>query len=201
MKGSGNGADSLISEFIVNRAAVFCGFPVPNAHLLQIEDGFPWTFGTDEFDDIVQRSYGMNLAIEFIPDTRLPDLAKPHCLPSPFLEAMLAIDIFFRNLDRTAASGNVLIDKTAKIWLIDHGSCRFLSQNIIAEDGFLPENHLLKQIEAEFEIGRAIDPLIHLDYDSLILKELPPEWLKETNMSRQQISAALESRKVRLNMG
>lgn len=66
MKGAGNGVRSLLQEFLVNRVSHLMGCHVPNAHSILIPDQFPWTLGTDEFDDLVKKSFGMNLALDFI---------------------------------------------------------------------------------------------------------------------------------------
>lgn len=66
MKGAGNGVRSLLQEFLVNRVGHLTGCHIPNAQSILIPDQFPWTLGTDEFDDLVKKSFGMNLALDFI---------------------------------------------------------------------------------------------------------------------------------------
>lgn len=57
MKGAGNGVRSLLQEFLVNRVSHLMGCHVPNAHSILIPDQFPWTLGTDEFDDLVKKDF------------------------------------------------------------------------------------------------------------------------------------------------
>ena len=53
-----NAAVSLLSEFIANKVANKLNWPVTDVDWIYLPDNFPWIFGTDEFDDIVQKSYG-----------------------------------------------------------------------------------------------------------------------------------------------
>ena len=62
------------------------GWPVPDVAWIDIPQDFPWTFGTDEFDDIVQKSYGWNLGIAYIPD------ATPMGLPQIDLSDSLLLN-------------------------------------------------------------------------------------------------------------
>src|SRR5688572_16660021 len=66
MRGAGNGPTSLLAELVVSRIAGAAGFPVPRAFPVLIPEAFPWEFGTDEFDDLLQRSYGENLGLELV---------------------------------------------------------------------------------------------------------------------------------------
>jgi len=62
MRGAGNGAVALLSEFVVNRLASRAGLSVPDVSIIDIADNHPWDFGSDEFDDLLQKSSGPNLA-------------------------------------------------------------------------------------------------------------------------------------------
>lgn len=192
MKGAGNGARSLVQEFIVNKTAAILDFPVPDAQIIEIPTNYPWTFGTDEFDDIVQRSYGANLGIEYIDNTSvLSDMLTINSA-SIILDQIIALDFFFRNVDRTHQSQNFLIDAAGKIWLIDHGSCQFLtrqetaigfqiSQNHFASDDKLKDIHWLKR-------------LVEFDFTP-VLSDLSTDWLSEIELTRNEIYACLERRK------
>lgn len=192
MKGAGNGAQSLVQEFIVNRSAAQLGFQVPNVHIIQIPQNFPWEFGTDEFDDIVQKSYGANLGIDYIAGAE--PLAELSQIPSEseFLNQMLAIDLFFRNFDRTAQSMNILIDASGMRWLIDHGSCQFLDSHRRENTDQLPTNH--------FFFGHTLQDttwlakFIEFDFQS-VLQEIPDTWLAEIHTTASDIALAIECRK------
>lgn len=121
MRGSGNGAISLLSEYIANRVACLLGWPVPNAAWIYIEAGFPWVFGTDEFDDILVKSYGWNLGIEYLEHLAPLQANDMVNTEQELLDIIYTIDLFFLNVDRTTLSSNLLKDGNGKIWVIDHG--------------------------------------------------------------------------------
>jgi hypothetical protein len=122
MRGAGNAAISLLSEFLANKVANKLNWPVPDVGWVYIPDNFPWIFGTDEFDDIVQRSYGWNLAIEYIPDAVQADLKSIEAADQVLLNRIYTLDLFFINIDRTQAASNLLKDVRDDIWIIDQGS-------------------------------------------------------------------------------
>ena len=145
MRGAGNGALSLLSEFVANKVASKLKWPVPDVEWVDIPNNFPWVFGTDEFDDIVQRSYGWNLAIEYIPYAIQADLHSIETAPQNFLNKIYTLDLFFMNVDRTETSGNLLIDDLGKIWIIDHGSLGlFQSTNTAGKELF--SNHIFRRM-------------------------------------------------------
>ncbi len=128
MRGAGNGADCLVSEYLVNRIAHQAGLPVPDACIIEIPGGHPWTFGTDEFDDIVQKSTGPNLGLTLIPDARRTVPEGYDSLAADMISQMVTLDLAFSNQDRSRASGNLLRDAAGLDWIVDHGGCRFLFQ-------------------------------------------------------------------------
>ena len=121
MRGAGNGPMSLLSEFLANRVAAQLGWPVPDVGWIEIPDNYPWVFGTDEFDDIVQKSYGWNLGIRYIPDSQQITTTDIERMPEAFLNVLYTLDLFFMNVDRTAKACNLLRDGAGQFWIIDHG--------------------------------------------------------------------------------
>jgi len=191
MQGAGNGAQSLVQEFIVNKTAARLGFAVPDAQVINIPHGFPWKFGTDEFDDIVQKSFGANLGIEFIANVdALTDLA-PLANNAQALEEMLALDSFFRNFDRTEHSQNFLCDREQRIWLIDHGSCQFITAQPTNSLIALPTNHMFAH--QRVRKSESLAKLIAFDFHA-VLGEIPTEWLAAISQTHQQLAEMLAKR-------
>ena len=71
--------------------------------------GFPWMAGTDEFDAMLQRSYGWNLGIAFIPDARPATPADLAGLDPALVDAIARADAVLQNIDRTAGNPNLLV--------------------------------------------------------------------------------------------
>ena len=145
MRGAGNAAISLFSEFIANKVANKLNWPVPDVDWVFIPNNFPWIFGTDEFDDIVQKSYGWNLAIEYVPCAIQAGLTSVETADEVLLSRIYTLDLFFINLDRTETASNLLRDERGKIWIIDHGSLG-LFQSISDTKKELFSNHIFHKM-------------------------------------------------------
>lgn len=192
MRGAGNGVRSLASEFIVNRIAASVGLPVPDVFPITIPEGFPWQFGTDEFDTLVQRSFGTNLGIRLVANARAVDADEVRALSSSFRATLAGIDALFCNLDRTRMSPNVLVDETGTPWAIDHGSCVFLSNAAKAFPLSVPAGHLLEGADAQAFALPAKETLRRAAADAV--DALPVDWLDELEMPVERVRLAIETR-------
>jgi hypothetical protein len=196
MKGTGNGTESLLSEFIVNRIARTLNLPVPETFFVTIPDLFPWTYGTDEFDDLLQKSYGVNLGLEYLPDAN-PKLAPTYnTLAAEILVPLLAIDLQFLNIDRLPKSQNLLEDTQGRQWLVDHGSCFFLAapdlplSSVPSYELYQNLSHLKKDVQ---------DLAKRLRNETLaksIVQEIPESWLKETGYSSETIMNRIQTKRI-----
>jgi hypothetical protein len=191
MKGAGNGTQSLMAEFIVNRAAVALGWPVPDAVPVLIPEGFPWEFGTDEYDDIVQKSYGINLGLQFLGPCQALDGEAVRKLSPKLLGEMATLDALFLNYDRRGESRNVLHDDKGKDWFIDHGSCQFLDRDLLAKPLALPPGHLLLP-EHERIQKNSLLPLWEEAMEACI--EVPQGWRDELGWDLSYLTETLEAR-------
>jgi len=197
MKGAGNGTQSLLAEFIVNRAAVAMGWPVPDAVAVRIPAGFPWEFGTDEFDDIVQKSYGVNLGLQYLGPCQALDAEALKKVSPKLLGEMATLDALFLNYDRSAKSGNILADLSGKTWFIDHGSCQFLDPAFVAKPLALPPGHVLLPDESSIQ-KKSLLPLWKEALEAAV--EVPEAWRQELGLEVKDLTEALEARAVALGL-
>ncbi len=192
MKGVGNGAGALLSELVVNRLAHAIGLPVPDAFVVRIPAGFPWSFGTDEFQDLVKKSAGPNLGLEWLADAKPLPPGQYSSLPSDFISQVVTLDLVFLNFDRSSLSNNLLEGGRQKLWIIDHGSCRFLFPIKTPAPRLLPADHIFSGRENAFE-PRWLNPIT----PALIAEtagEIPDEWLGEMRLTRMDLIEAIEAR-------
>jgi hypothetical protein len=183
MKGAGNGPRSLISEFVVNETAGALGWPVPQVFPIEIPPNFPWSFGTDEFDDLVKKSFGVNLGFELIPEAKTLTLPETQKLSGEFKSILIALDLFFVNFDRTAKSQNILQDKDGQNWIIDHGSCLALQTTRSFPFG-LPPDHIFASYPRELAplIREKLQMLVEFADYVEIFEKIPMEWLTESGL-------------------
>ena len=191
LRGAGNGAAALLSEFVVNRLAVRAGLPVPDVFIVQIEAERPWDYGTDEFYDLVQKSAGPNLALAWLDGVRPWSGNAYGSLPDELVSQVVTIDLAFSNVDRSAQSANLVEDAHQRRWIIDHGSCRFLfrpdaASARSASTWMLPADHIFAHRADAFD-PRWLAP-VNAALIAETTAEIPDAWLAEIRLTRDQVA-------------
>lgn len=113
-------------------------------------------------------------------------------LPLDLVSRVVTLDLFFSNFDRSGLSGNLLEDDNRRIWIVDHGSCRFLFPLKETSVRKLPAGHIFTGREDTFDSRRLqlITPELIMD----VTAEFPDAWLLESQLTRRCISHELETR-------
>jgi hypothetical protein len=185
MRGAGNGGGALLSEFIVNRLGARAGLAIPDASIIEIPAGFPWSFGTDEFHDLVEKSPGPNLALQWIDRAAVAPIDRYRSLPDELVSQIVTLDLVFENVDRTGQSNNLLVDAQDRHWIIDHGSCRFLTRDSNRSRRALPPGHIFSDRAAAFD-RRWLSPMTAALIRETVA-EAPAAWLLEAGLARDEI--------------
>ena len=160
------------------------GAPVPQAEVVTVPPGLPWTAGTDEFDAQLQRSWGPNLGVTHVEGAR-PATARDVAALSPReASAIASADRFLANVDRGPPNPNLLVGPGGRVVAIDYGACLFLSRALSGRVGevALPPGHLLPQA--------APAPIPPLPWDALSA-DLPGAWIAAAGADRGALLAAL----------
>lgn len=186
-KGAGPGPVGLLTEFVALRVARAMKLHVPAASPVYLPSAFPWMLGTDEFDGIVQRSFGWNLGVAFIEGGTPANPSEVVGGEPLFLERLAHVDRALTNTDRSVRNTNILASPAGLV-AIDFDACLFLRRAI---RGIAPEtvelwpNHLLLSREC-------LLPLSIIPPEPLIaaIDEVPGEWIESTALDR----AAMKSR-------
>ncbi len=194
-RAAGPGGRALLTEFLAAAMLARLGLSVPEARPLWLAPEFPWQIGTDEFDDLVQRSAGWNLGSCFIADARDLVGADLDELPAAFLVRLRAADRLLQNVDRTQANPNLLSDPAGRTWAIDHGACLFLERIVADRKPFsfeLPPNHFLA--------GRRLDGrdppldaggLLERKFGETLSAGIPEAWLSDVPIPRAELARRL----------
>ncbi len=181
LAGAGAGRRGLLTEFLANGIAERVGLSVPPARPLFLPENFPWQVGTDEFDDLVQRSSGWNLGIAVIPDAGALGPGDLADLPPNFLSHLALADRLLQNVDRTAKNPNLLRSPQGT-FAIDHGSCLFVNRIALGRGPFpfaLPANHFLagtSRATESADLGSA-DVAVAIGAAPSLIEACPAEWL------------------------
>lgn len=183
--GAGPGPTGLLTEFLALGIAAAFGAPVPSTRPLWLPQGFPWMAGTDEFDAMLQRSYGWNLGIAFLPDARPVAAAEIASCNPHILDTIANSDALLQNVDRTAANPNLLMTASG-LRAIDYDACLYLGRALgspRASSRQLAAGHLLA--------GRPLWPgLPSLDLAGLVAAA-PAAWVDATGTDPAGLTSAL----------
>lgn len=192
--GAGAGRRGLLSEFLASRIAVHLGLPMPAIRPVYLPPGFPWQVGNDEFDDMVQRSFGWNLGVAHLADVRVASPVELGRLPAEFLARLELADRLLQNVDRAVANPNVLLDAADTPWAIDFGACLYL-ERILGGTKFsfaLPANQFLN-VEP-YSKRRATWLRADLPARATVrawLDEAPDPWIDSVSRTRAQLAEGL----------
>jgi hypothetical protein len=195
LAGGGAGRRGLLTEFLATGIAHLIGLTVPPVRPLLLQEDFPWQIGTDEFDDMLQRSYGWNLGIAFIPDAVTLGADDLAALPTDFLTHLAFVDRLLQNVDRTVKNPN-LLKSPVGVFAIDFGSCLYLNRIASRRTSFpfaLPQNHFLAgtpRAATSPDLGTA-DIAAAIKGVPRLLSACPAEWLATLPFGRDEFAQRL----------
>lgn len=189
-RGAGPGPYALAAEYVVNTLALRWGYPVPQTEPIWLNADTA-RVGTDEFWDVLDASVGWNLGVRWLPEATNVALGAAADIPPAVADAMCVLDRLFANYDRTAVSNNLIRDADGGLWLIDHGSCRFLHAALEPHGAFeLASNHFLGDAPTQL----TAPPALSEAELAAALAPLPDVWLQALGLSRERLITGLTRR-------
>jgi hypothetical protein len=120
-RGAGQGGRALAAELVAGELGRAAGLRVPELALVDLEPGFGTSEPDPEIRDLLLGSAGVNLGMAYLPGAMAFDLATRPEVPGALASAVVALDAFVTNVDRTARNPNLLWWH-GDLWLIDHGA-------------------------------------------------------------------------------
>lgn len=188
LRGAGHGAKALISEFIGTLIASATNLRVPQLVLLDLDEDFGRTEGDEEIQDLLQASRGLNLGLHFLDRALTWDVAVNRTTAEE-ASAIVWLDAFLTNIDRTARNTNMLL-WNKQLWLIDHGASLYFHHNwdgweqaalspfpYVKDHALLPQASRLR--EADAIMRQAITP----ELIAAVVDLIPEEWLRQAEPS------------------
>lgn len=127
-RGAGQGAKALIAELVAGEIARALGVPVPEIVLAELDPDLGRTEGDPEIQDLIKRSAGLNLAIDYLPGSIEFDVLDRSTLAPLLASSIVWFDAYVTNVDRTARNPNMLFWRKT-LWVIDHGASLFFHHN------------------------------------------------------------------------
>ena len=121
--GAGQGPRALIAELVSGELARVLGLPVPEIVFVDLDPRMAKTEPDPEIQDLLRRSEGLNLALDYLPGsiTFDPLVPKPIADKPRLASSIVWFDALVGNVDRTAKNTNLLVWHR-DLWMIDHGA-------------------------------------------------------------------------------
>jgi HipA-like kinase len=123
--GAGQGPRALVAEWLAGEIARAVGLTVPELVLIDVDPGIGDAEPDEELQDLVHRSGGLNLGLDFLPGALMFDPAADPDVEPDAAADLVWLDAFVTNPDRTAANPNLLLWH-GRTWLIDHGAALYV---------------------------------------------------------------------------
>ena len=178
-KCTGEGPAALATDWITLRLAKAAGIPIPHSSCILVEPSLGSTTRNGELRDVIHRSMGINLAIEYLPESTVYTVNDKQEVEESLRRRIFLFDLLMVNVDRIDSNPNMLISK-GKLYCIDFSASMavksLITGNSVSESALLPiiRRHPFYApgtSPESFEIASAqVDKIV---------KSVPEGWLKE----------------------
>ncbi len=185
-RGAGQGVLALAAELIAGELGRAIGLAVPELVFVEIDPALGRNEPDYEIRELLNRSTGRNLAMDYLPGSVMFDPAARYSADPEVASAAVWFDAFVMNVDRTASNPNLLWWHK-KLWFIDHGAALYFHHNwpsaekaeAVAESSFSQIRHhvLLRWASDITEAGKRIAPLLTTELLTEVLNQVPDAWL------------------------
>lgn len=186
-RGAGQGPRALVAELVAGELARLLELPVPEIVFVELDPRMARTEPDPEIQDLLRRSEGLNLALDYLPGSITFDPLVDRAIAGKarLASAIVWFDALVTNVDRTPRNTNLLVWHR-ELYLIDHGASLYFHHNWegyrersrtpfaqIHEHVLLPWASELREVDAELQ------PLITAETLAPILAMIPDAWLEE----------------------
>jgi hypothetical protein len=184
-RGAGQGARALIAELLSGEIARVLGLKVPELVFVELNPALARTEPDPEIQDLIKASAGLNLALDYLPGsiTFDPLVSKPIRDNPELAAAIVWLDAFTTNIDRTARNTNLLVWHK-ELWLIDHGASLYFHHSwddflARSQSAFAPiKDHVLLPFAGSIQEADArLAPLLTRPILRQIIELIPESWL------------------------
>jgi len=182
-RGAGQGLKALVAEVIAGEIGRALGLRVPELALIELDPAIGRAEPDAEIRDLIKKSGGLNLAMDYLPSSITFDPLVPSGLDADTASRIVWFDAFVTNVDRTAKNPNMLVWHR-QLWLIDHGAALYFHHGwdgdfTRARSPFAPirEHVLLPFASALAEADAALRSRLSEPVLRDITAQVPEAWL------------------------
>lgn len=181
--GAGQGAKALIAEVIVGQLGRALGLPVPEIVLVQVDPALGAAEPDEEIQDLLERSPGINLGVDFLPGALSFDPAAAAQVDPDLAADIVWLDALVTNIDRTPRNVNMLVWHR-RPWLIDHGAALYVQhtwrdpvEHASRPFGEIRDHVLLPFASSIVAADARLGPRVTRALLAAIVAQLPDAWL------------------------
>lgn len=185
LRGAGQGPRVLAAEFLSGEIARKLGLRVPYLSGVELDAVFGRTEPDPEVRELFQRSAGLNLGLEYLPQATMFDPVAGDAVLAEEASRVVWLDAFVRNVDRTPRNANLLM-RDGKLWLIDHGASMIFhfswpSAQEKAKDAFAAiRDHVLLRWASEIDgVSEQAHRVLTPEFFAELVAAIPGEFLPE----------------------
>ena len=196
-RGAGQGPLALVAELLAGELARALALNVPAIALVAVDKAFGRSEPDAEIRHLLQASTGTNLGLAYLPESTSFDIAAGDTVSSATASAIVWLDSFVQNVDRTARNPNLLL-RRKEPWVIDHGAAFYFQHGaaVDAHTGFdqkalspfaLVREHVLLPFASELPLA---SELAHSVLTPPVLESivalLPDEWMEAAGQAQDR---------------
>jgi hypothetical protein len=188
--GAGQGPKALVAELVTGEIGRALELPVPEIVLVELDPALANAEPDPEIQDLIRKSGGINLGLDFLPGSLAFAPAAPPELSPELAAKIVWFDAFTLNVDRTPRNTN-LLTWHGNLWLIDHGASLYFHHNWtdaerVARSPFqMSQEHILLPFAGSIsDEGVQLRERITPELLDAILADIPDVWLIEDPLGR-----------------
>lgn len=182
-RGAGQGRRALIAELISGEIGRVLGLPVPELVFVELDAALARSEPDGEIQELVQRSAGLNLALDYLPGALAFDAIDAREVDPTLASRIVWFDAYTTNVDRTARNTNMLLWHR-KLWLIDHGASLYFhhswqnyAERIASPFAAIKDHVLLPAARALAEADATLADHLVPEVIKGIVAQIPDTWL------------------------
>jgi hypothetical protein len=182
-RGAGQGALALVAELVAAEIGRALGLNIPEIVYIQVDEALGRNEPDYEIRELIKKSAGLNLALDYLPSSTMFDRAANDKVTSEVASLAVWFDAFTQNVDRTPRNANLLMWHR-KPYFIDHGAALYFHHDWQSmprkiESPFAEiAKHILLPWATQIEAASAIaHERLNERVFSEILAGVPDEWL------------------------
>jgi hypothetical protein len=182
-RGAGQGTRALVAELLVGEIARAAGLPVPTLAFLDLEAALGRSEPDWEIRQLVTASAGQNLGLVYLSGSVMFDPGGSPAPPGAVASAIVWLDAYVSNVDRTARNPNLLLWHR-DLWLIDHGAAMYWhhdwdpARDRTADPFPLIRDHVLLRWADDLPAADArLTAALTDERLAAIVAQLPDDWL------------------------